>query len=206
MPDLILATDNPGKVCEFQELARTAGFTLRTMREAGFTGSIQETGSTYEENARIKARTVHQQLGGYVLADDSGLSVDVLDGAPGIHSARFAGAEATWPDKIAALYAWLKPLPPETWHASFICVLVLIGPDGQEWTTRGECRGMIAPAAAGSHGFGYDPIFFLPEYGKTMAELAPALKNQISHRARAVSAMIRLLAPDGGLSAADGQT
>lgn len=186
MPVMVLATENEGKMGEFLDLARHSGFTLVSMREAGFAGSIVEDGKTYEENALIKARTVHRQLGGWVLADDSGLSVDVLDGAPGIYSARFAGENASYRDKIVQLHAWLAPYPAESWHASFICAIAIIRPDGREEVVRGECRGMIAECAAGSNGFGYDPIFYLPEYGQTMAQIDPALKNQISHRARAL--------------------
>lgn len=193
MSILVLATENEGKLGEFLDLARHSGFTLVSMREAGFTGTIVEDGKTYEENALIKARAVHQQLGGWVLADDSGLSVDVLEGAPGIYSARFAGENATYRDKIAQLHAWMEPYPPETWQASFICAIAIIQPDGREEVVRGECRGMIAEQAAGSNGFGYDPIFFLPEYGHTMAQIDPALKNQISHRARALALAAQVL-------------
>ncbi len=191
--DLILATDNLDKIKEFLDLVEGTAFRLVGMREAGFAGVIEENGLTYEANALIKARAVHQQLGGWVLADDSGLSVDVLEGAPGIYSARFAGENATYPDKIAQLHAWLKPYPPETWHASFICAIAVINPDGEEQTVRGECRGMIAKRPAGRNGFGYDPIFYVPEYGQTMAEIEPVLKNRISHRARALALAAHLL-------------
>ncbi|MDD2533704.1 MAG: RdgB/HAM1 family non-canonical purine NTP pyrophosphatase [Eubacteriales bacterium] len=185
--NLILATDNQDKIREFDELTRDTDFILIGMRSAGFSGTIVEDGSTYEANALIKARAVHRQLGGWVIADDSGLSIDVLDGAPGIHSARFAGEAATYPDKIAQLHAWLKNFPCDRWHASFICAIAIIDPTGQEQTVRGECQGLISETARGDNGFGYDPIFYVPEYQKTMAELDPALKNQISHRARALS-------------------
>ncbi|MDD2457105.1 MAG: RdgB/HAM1 family non-canonical purine NTP pyrophosphatase [Eubacteriales bacterium] len=196
MSVMILATENEGKIGEFLDLARHSGFELVSMRAAGFTGTIVEDGQTYEANALIKARAVHRQLGGFVLADDSGLSVDVLDGAPGIYSARFAGENATYQDKIAQLHAWLAPYPPETWQASFVCAIAIIQPDGREEVVRGECRGIIAQQAAGSNGFGYDPIFFLPDYGQTMAQIDPALKNQISHRARAL-ALAALVLPHG---------
>ncbi len=184
--NLIIATDNQDKLKEFFALTEKTDYQLISMHEAGFNGSIVEDGLTYEENALIKARAVHRQLGGWVLADDSGLSVDVLDGAPGIYSARFAGEDATYPDKIAQLHAWLKPYAPETWQASFVCAIAVIDPSGSEQTVRGECRGLIAKEAFGQNGFGYDPIFFVPEYQMTMAQLDPALKNQISHRARAL--------------------
>ena len=193
MPVLVLATENAGKINEFFELARDSGMQLVSMREAGFHGNIVEDGKTYEENALIKARAVHRQLGGWVLADDSGLSVDVLDGAPGIHSARFAGENASYQDKIAQLHAWLKPYPPSSWQASFVCAIAIIRPDGKEEVVRGECRGMIAEKASGTHGFGYDPIFYLPEYGMTMAQIDPALKNRISHRGQALSLASKIL-------------
>ncbi|MCD8498913.1 MAG: non-canonical purine NTP pyrophosphatase [Clostridiales bacterium] len=162
------------------------------MREAGFTGTIVEDGKTYEENALIKARAVHQQLGGWVLADDSGLSVDVLEGAPGIYSARFAGENATYRDKIAQLHAWLEPYPPETWQASFICAIAIIQPDGREEVVRGECRGMIADRQL------FERIrirsdFLLAGVRHTMAQIDPALKNQISHRARALALAAQVL-------------
>lgn len=193
--NLIIATDNLDKLNEFNALTQHSDFTLISMRQAGFTGVIVEDGLTYEENALIKARAVHQQLGGWVLSDDSGLSVDVLDGAPGIYSARFAGENASYPDKIAQLHAWLAPYDPSAWQASFVCAIAVIDPMGHEKTVRGECRGRIAVQAAGKNGFGYDPIFFVPEYQKTMAELPTALKNQISHRAMA----LKLAAPLLGL-------
>jgi XTP/dITP diphosphohydrolase len=191
--NLILATDNEDKIKEFLDLTQDTEFQLIGMRAAGFTGDIVEDGLTYEENALIKARAVHRQLGGWVIADDSGLSVDALDGAPGIYSARFAGESATYPDKIAQLHAWLMPFPPETWTAAFICAIAVIDPDGHESTVRGECHGRIAPKALGNNGFGYDPIFYVPEYERTMAQLDPAVKNQISHRARALASAAHLL-------------
>ncbi len=192
--DVILASANPDKAREMREiLPADCPIRIRTMREAGFTGEIVEDGATFEENALIKARAVHRQTGGYVLADDSGLAIDVLDGAPGIHSARFAGEKAGYPEKIARLQAMLAPWPPERWLASFICVIALVRPDGTELTVRGECRGRIAPECRGQNGFGYDPVFWLPERQQTMAELDPAVKNQISHRGQALRAMAAIL-------------
>lgn len=191
--DLIIATANPDKVAEIRAILADTGLNLVAMRETGFLDEIEEHGASYEENALIKARAVHAVTGGWVLADDSGLSVDVLDGAPGIYSARFAGESASYPDKIAHLSAWLRPYPPEQWQASFICVIALISPSGQTWTVRGECRGQIAVQARGSNGFGYDPIFYVPSFGKTMAELDPAQKHVISHRGQALRAADELL-------------
>ncbi len=191
--DLIIATANVDKVQEIREILADIGLNLISMREAGFVGDIAETGLTYEENALLKARAVQAVTGGWVLADDSGLSVDVLDGAPGIYSARFAGEEASYPDKIAQLHAWLRAFPPDQWQASFICVIALIDPAGRAWTVRGECRGQIAGQPRGQNGFGYDPIFFLPDRGLTMAELDPAAKHALSHRGQALRAAAGLL-------------
>ena len=186
--EIILATANYDKVREIREILPDSQISFLTMHEAGFHGKIEENGHSFAQNALIKARTVHNRTGGYVLADDSGLAVAVLDGAPGILSARFAGENAGYPEKIACLHEMLQPWPPDLWQASFICVIALICPDGRELTFRGECSGMIASKARGVNGFGYDPIFYLPEYGKTMAELPPEVKHQISHRGRALRA------------------
>ena len=128
-----------------------------------------------------------------MLADDSGLAIDVLNGAPGIYSARFAGDNAGYPEKIARLHELLKPWPPEEWLASFICVMALVRPDGRTELTRGECRGLISPEMKGSEGFGYDPIFYLPGLKKTMAQLPPAEKHKFSHRGQALRAMAAIL-------------
>lgn len=190
---IILATDNEDKVREFRQVLPDPPFQITPMRSAGFSGYIKEDGATYTENALIKARTVHQKTGGLVLADDSGLSIDVLDGAPGLYSARFAGVEADYIEKIACLYAALKPYPKESWHAAFICAIAIIWPDGQEKTVLESVQGMIAPKPKGEHGFGYDPIFYLPDRKKTMAELPDSEKNRISHRGKALAAVSRIL-------------
>jgi XTP/dITP diphosphohydrolase len=197
--DIVVASANPDKVKEMREILPTgapelwARIRFRSMREAGFTGDIVEDGTTFAENALIKARAVHAYTGGYVLADDSGLAVDLLNGAPGIYSARFAGEQAGYPEKIARLQAMLHPWPPEQWLASFICVIALVRPDGSHMLARGECRGRIAEQARGSNGFGYDPVFFLPDRGVTMAELPPEVKHSISHRGQALRAAADLL-------------
>ncbi len=191
--DVILATANPDKVREIREIMPDERINFLTMEQVGFTGTIVENGETFSENALIKARAVHRVTGGYVLADDSGLAIDVLDGAPGIYSARFAGEKASYPEKIARLQELLKPWRPEKWQASFICAMVLIRPDGSESIVHGECRGRIAEKSRGSNGFGYDPIFLLPERQKTMAELDLAEKHRISHRGLALRAVAELL-------------
>lgn len=191
--DVTLATANPDKVIEIREILPDEKIRFLTMSEAGFSGSIIEDGSTFSENALIKARAVHQVTGGYVLADDSGLSVDVLNGEPGIYSARFAGENASYPEKIAKLHAMLAPWPPEQWQARFTCAMALVRPGGSEIVVEGECKGMIAREMLGSNGFGYDPIFWLPDQQKTMAELPPEQKHLISHRGKALRAIAQLL-------------
>ena len=181
-----LATGNEDKVKEMRQILPDADISFRTMREAGFMEDIVEDGKTFEENALIKARAVHQRIGGYVLADDSGLAIDLLDGQPGIYSARFAGEDAGYPEKIAKLHDMLAPWPSDQWDAAFVCVIALIHPDGREETFRGECRGKIAETARGDNGFGYDPVFFLPELGQTTAELSSEAKHAISHRGKAM--------------------
>ncbi|NLO35903.1 MAG: RdgB/HAM1 family non-canonical purine NTP pyrophosphatase [Clostridiaceae bacterium] len=190
---LIIATDNAGKLSEFCQILPDPPWQAVSMRQAGFTGQITEDGADYLENALIKARSVHRVTGGLVLADDSGLSIDVLDGAPGLHSARFAGETAGYPEKIARLHQWLQPYPAPSWTAHFICALAAVFPDGSAETVLRQVDGRIAPEPHGEGGFGYDPIFFLPERGLTMAELPEDEKNRISHRGMALRALAQLL-------------
>lgn len=190
---ITMATGNADKVDEIREIITSDLLKWQTMRDAGFFDEIIEDGTSYIENALIKARSVHQYTGGWVIADDSGLSVDVLDGAPGIYSARFAGEEAGYNDKIACLHDMLKPWPPEQWTAAFVCAIALIGPDGREWTVQAESAGMIAQQASGENGFGYDPIFYVPEFNCTMAEMSPEQKHSISHRGRALRKIMEII-------------
>jgi XTP/dITP diphosphohydrolase len=190
---ITIATGNPDKVSEIKEIIDNRAIDWKTMSEAGFTDDIVEDGSSYIANALIKARTVHSAVGGWVLADDSGLSVDVLDGAPGIYSARFAGETASYKDKIACLHALLAPWPQQKWQAAFVCAIALISPDGQEWTVEERSSGMIAARAAGDNGFGYDPIFYVPEFGCTMAEMSSENKHAISHRGKALRSLLDII-------------
>ncbi len=192
---LILATRNEDKVNEIVEILGWPRADVQTMDEAGLTEEIEENGATYEENALIKARAVHSKTGGIVIADDSGLNIDVLNGAPGIYSSRFAGEDAGYPEKYKRLYELLAPFPPEQWNCRFICVIALIYADGREETVRGEVTGRISPVSRGENGFGYDPIFLLPERGLTMAELDPAEKNRISHRGQALARLREIFSP-----------
>ena len=191
--NIILATANEDKVREIATIIDCPQIQLISMREAGFGADIVENGDSFAANALIKARAVHATTGGYVLADDSGLMIDQLAGAPGIYSARFAGVEADYPAKIRLIHQMLAPWPPETWSAQFVCTLALIEPAGQETLFEGICRGRIAQQARGQNGFGYDPIFLLPERALTMAELDPIEKHQISHRGLALQQLLRWL-------------
>ena len=185
MPKLLLATSNPGKIREYRFLLDGLGYQITTLTEEGITKIVTESGSNYEQNARLKAITYAKLSQFIALADDSGLEVDALRGEPGIQSARFAGEAATDAEKVNFLLAKLNSVPWERRTARFKCVIAIASPGGRAEMCYGECHGMVAFEAKGENGFGYDPIFFLPEIGKTMAELQPEMKNQISHRARA---------------------
>ena len=190
---LLLATTNPGKIRELKALLGAVEIPLIEASELSINLEVDEVGSTYYENALLKARAYSETSGKMVLADDSGLEVDALDGAPGIYSARFSPkANANDADRRSYLLKKLAGLP-QPWKAHFHCTAVLVTPDGGIHSTEGRCDGIIIPEERGSGGFGYDPVFYLPEYDATMAELSPQVKNQISHRARAVTAMLAIL-------------
>jgi XTP/dITP diphosphohydrolase len=184
-PGLLLATNNKGKVREYKSLLRGIPYEIVTPAERGITTEVSESGQTFEENARLKATTFAKESGLLTLADDSGLEVDALEGEPGVHSARYAGEGASDTDRINYLLARLKDVPGEKRTARFRCIIAIATPKGKVTLCEGECRGVITTASRGEYGFGYDPIFYLPELGKTMAELLPEEKNKISHRARA---------------------
>lgn len=193
----VLATGNAHKVREVREILQGLPFEVVPMGEAGFRGEIEEDGDTFEANALLKAQAVHAAVGGYVMADDSGLAVDALDGAPGIHSARFAGRDAPYPEKIATLWAMLEGVPEEKRTCRFVCAVAVVRPDGSSFTVRGTCEGRIAPAMRGEGGFGYDPVFLLPDRGRTVAELDAEEKHAISHRGRALRLMVERLRAEG---------
>ena len=186
MPKLLLATSNPGKIREYHSLLDGPGYEITTLAEEGIAKVVSESGNSYEQNARLKAVTYAELSQLLTLADDSGLEVDALKGEPGIKSARFAGKAATDADRVSLLLARLNGVPWERRTARFKCVVAIATPEGQCEICRGECRGMIALEAKGRNGFGYDPLFIVPEYNKTMAELPPEIKNRISHRAKAL--------------------
>ncbi len=194
---LILATSNKDKAREIAEILSDTPFVVTTMKEEGYDPDIVEDGKTFEENALIKARTVHALAeGAYVMADDSGLCIDALDGAPGIYSARFCGENSTYPEKFAKLFEMLKDVPEEKRTAKFVCSIAVVRPDGSEFTVRGEICGVLHEKPMGDGGFGYDPIFYVPEFGMTTAQMTKEQKNSISHRGKASRAMAEKLKAD----------
>jgi non-canonical purine NTP pyrophosphatase (RdgB/HAM1 family) len=190
---LLIASGNPGKQREIQAILASLQIQVLSTLDIDLQLQVQETGATYGENARLKAQTYLSVTGLPVIADDSGLEVDALEGAPGIYSARFSPIEdASDGDRRAHLLAQLKG-KPQPWHAHFHCSAVLALPGGETIERVGLREGIIIPEERGSGGFGYDPVFYLPEYNATMAELPADVKNQVSHRARAISALLPIL-------------
>ncbi len=185
MPRLLLATTNRGKAAEYEALFKGLDFEMVTLDQVGINQEAPEDYSTFEENARSKAEFYSALSGLITVADDSGLEVDALGGEPGIHSSRYAGDNATDTDRVNFLLNKIRHVPPEKRTAKFRCVIAVAIPGSSTKTFEGECRGCIAVKPRGGNGFGYDPIFYLPEYGKTIAEVTPELKNKISHRGRA---------------------
>ncbi|MCM1171825.1 MAG: XTP/dITP diphosphatase [Clostridium sp.] len=186
MERLIFATGNKDKMKEIRMILADTDYEILSMKEAGIDVDIVEDGSTFEENAIIKAKAISKIAGCLVLADDSGLEVDAMDGAPGIYSARFEGVDTPYSVKNKIIMDKLEGLPKEERTARFVCAIAAAWPDGRVETRRGTIEGTIAHEPAGENGFGYDPIFFVPEYGKTTAELDPEEKNKISHRGKAL--------------------
>ena len=192
MMKAVLASNNKKKLAELLSITRDflPGNELLLLSDVGFYGDIEENGSTFEENSQIKA-AVPASLGYIGIADDSGLCVDALCGAPGIYSARYSGEGD---DKnIAKLLYELRGVPEEQRTARFVCVMTAVFPDGRVIRARGEAEGLIISERRGENGFGYDPVFYVPEYGRTFAEIGPELKNKISHRAKALAAFCPLL-------------
>ncbi len=193
MKTIILATNNENKVCEIREMLSGMDIEVLPLKEAGIDTDIEETGDTFEENALLKARGICEITGKPALADDSGLCIDHLDGAPGIYSSRFMGEDTPYNEKNAALIKKLEGVRGEKRAAAFRCVMALVLPDGREFITEGSMPGIIADEPAGENGFGYDPVLFLPEYGMTSAQLSPEKKNEISHRGEALRAMADII-------------
>ena len=194
MEKIIFATGNENKLKEIRAIMADAGYEIISMKEAGFEGDIVEDGSSFEENALIKARTIAQKLNMLTLADDSGLEIDYLGGEPGIYSARYLGEDTSYSIKNAEIIKRLEGVKDEERSARFVCAVAAVFPDGSKKVVRKTMEGRIAYESAGENGFGYDPIFFLPRYGRTSAQLAPCEKNEISHRGKALRAMRDILA------------
>lgn len=190
---LLLATSNQAKIREYQSLLDDLPFKLVTPTELGITTVVDEVGENLEENARLKAIALAAESKILALADDSGLEVDALGGEPGRLSARYAGEGASDRDRIDYLLSRLRDVPWLKRTARFRCVIAVATPAGEVELCSGECSGIIILEPVGEQGFGYDPIFYLPELGKTMAELAPKMKNRISHRGQAAGKVYRLL-------------
>jgi XTP/dITP diphosphohydrolase len=193
MPKLLLATNNKGKVREYRHMLKDLPAELVSPAEAGINTEVEEVGESLEENARLKATTLARQSKLLTLADDSGLEVDALGGEPGRLSARYAGEGASDEDRVNYLLKKLEGVPEGKRSARFRCVIAIAKPDGAVELCSGECEGVIALEPRGKEGFGYDPVFYLPELGKTMAELTLEEKNSVSHRGRAAREAIKLL-------------
>lgn len=186
MKEVLIATNNQGKKKDFEALFHPLGIEVLTLKDLTEPIDVEETGTTFEENAILKAETVARLLGKTVIADDSGLEIDALDGAPGIYSARYAGENCTDDDNIDKALNALKEVREDNRSARFKCVLAIAGPTIKTVVFSGSCEGVITTARQGEGGFGYDPIFYVPSENRTMAELTAAEKSKISHRGAAL--------------------
>jgi len=192
MKQVVIATKNKGKAQDFEALFQPLGFEVVTMFDVAPDMEIEETGTTFEENAVLKAETLAKALNMIVIADDSGLAVDALDGAPGVYSARYAGDHDDEANIVKVLEN-LAGVPEEKRTARFMCALAIAGPEMDTTTVFGTCEGVILQEKRGTNGFGYDPIFFIPELGRAMAELTPEEKGAISHRGNAIRKLAEAL-------------
>ncbi len=190
---IVFATGNAGKMREIRMIMEDMGMEIFSMKEIGVNPDIVEDGATFTENAVIKAKAVAALTDAIVLADDSGLEIDALNKEPGIYSARYMGEDTSYRIKNANLIERLEGVPEEKRTARFVCAIAAVLPDGELLTTLGTVEGRIGYEEKGENGFGYDPIFFLPEFGCTSAELTDEQKNEISHRGKALRAMKQLL-------------
>jgi len=207
---LLIATNNPGKLREYKELLAGLPLTLTTPAQEGVSIEVKETGNTFKENAIIKATAYARASGLVTLADDSGLEVDALGGEPGVRSARYAGEGASDEDRYRLLLSRLEGVPWEKRTARFRCVIAIATPTGEVYTVEGKCEGLIAMKPVGTHGFGYDPVFYLPRLGLTMAQVPLSVKNRLSHRAQAarrareiLDQLVKLYGEDAGEPAPD---
>lgn len=190
---LIFATGNQDKMREIREILGDKDYEILSMKEAGIDLDIVEDGSTFEENAMIKAKAVMEATGALTLADDSGLEIDAFGGGPGIYSARYLGTDTSYTEKNKVILEKLKDIPEEKRTARFVCAIAAAFPNGQTLTTRGTMEGIIGYEAKGENGFGYDPIFYLPRLEKYSAELSRDEKNSLSHRGEALQKMKEIL-------------
>jgi XTP/dITP diphosphohydrolase len=186
LTQVVFATGNQNKVREVNEILGSDKFKVVSLKEMGITDDAEENGTTFEENAMIKAKSVWDKIGGYVLADDSGLEIDALPDILGVESARFMGHDTSYDIKNKAILDKMKDVPTNDRTARFICAAAVIRPDGSSETVRGVMEGYIGDHMEGERGFGYDPIFFLPEYGCSSAALTDEGKNAVSHRGKAM--------------------
>jgi XTP/dITP diphosphohydrolase len=191
--NIIVASGNLHKIKEVKAILAPLGYNIKSMEEAGIDIDILEDGKNFEENALIKARALATISNEIVVADDSGLEVEILDNAPGIYSARYAGEHGNDKANNHKLLRELKNVPEHKRGARFYCAIAMVYPSGKEIVVAGECKGIIGLEPKGSGGFGYDPLFFIPQLGKTYAQLDPEEKNNISHRSRALDALKKVL-------------
>lgn len=189
MEKLVVATKNKGKISEIKKVLQGMHFEIVSMGDLGINVDVVEDGKTFEENSLKKAVEICNICKTTVIADDSGIEVDYLDGAPGIYSARFGGPEATDDQRNEKLLNLLKEVPFEKRTARFVCAIAVAFPDGRSFVVRDTCEGFVDFEPKGDNGFGYDPLFYVSEYDKTMAELGMNIKNEISHRAKALKKM-----------------
>jgi XTP/dITP diphosphohydrolase len=192
--EVVIATRNPGKLREIEAILSPLHLKLLSLKDFPDLPEVEEDGTTFAENAGKKARAIARLTGRLTIADDSGIAVYALGGQPGVLSARYAGENATDRERYQKLLDEMAEIQEGKRQATFVCVLAVAFPKGKMQIVEGECRGWITFAPRGKHGFGYDPIFFVPEFAKTMAELEPEVKNRISHRARALE-KLKLILP-----------
>lgn len=190
---IIFATGNENKLREIRQITENMGIEIVSMKDAGYYTEVEETGTTFEENAYLKASAIAKKCNLPTLADDSGLEIDYLNKEPGIYSSRFMGEDTPHSVKNAELLRRMEGVPDEKRTARFVCAICFVRPDGSSETVRATMEGRVAYKSAGKNGFGYDPIFFLPERGCTSAELSPEEKNAISHRGKALRMMRDIL-------------
>lgn len=193
MKKIIFATGNEDKMKEIRRILADPSLEILSLKDAGIHADIDENGKSFEENAMIKAEAISKMTGEIVLADDSGLEIDYLNKEPGIYSARYAGTDTSYDIKNSLLLSRMKGVPDKQRTARFVCAVAAVFPNGDKEVVRGTMEGCIGYEIAGANGFGYDPIFFLPEYGCTSAELAPEKKNELSHRGEALRMMRQIM-------------